>query len=130
MASALMTSNDLPRRRRENQLLFCRLFKFSNGAKWQTFILNFPFTLLTGRPLLIAELPEWNYDGSSTFQSEGSNSDTYLNPVAMYRDPFRGGDNKLVMCDTYKANRKPTGKSTETARGAPKSRRVSLSSLD
>ncbi|XP_034254454.1 glutamine synthetase 2 cytoplasmic [Thrips palmi] len=59
-------------------------------------------------PKDVSELPEWNYDGSSTFQSEGSNSDTYLNPVAMYRDPFRGGDNKLVMCDTYKSNRKPT----------------------
>lgn len=56
----------------------------------------------------VAELPEWNYDGSSTYQSEGSNSDTYLKPVAMYRDPFRGGDNKLVLCDTYKYNRKPT----------------------
>lgn len=60
--------------------------------------------------LVVAELPEWNYDGSSTYQSEGSNSDTYLHPVAMYRDPFRGGENnKLVLCDTYKYNRKPTG---------------------
>lgn len=59
-------------------------------------------------PKDVSELPEWNYDGSSTFQSEGSNSDTYLNPVAMFRDPFRGGENKLVMCDTYKNNRKPT----------------------
>jgi len=59
-------------------------------------------------PQKVSELPEWNYDGSSTYQSEGSNSDTYLIPVAMYRDPFRLGNNKLVMCDTYKYNRKPT----------------------
>ena len=59
-------------------------------------------------PKSVADLPEWNYDGSSTYQSEGSNSDTYLRPVAMYRDPFRLGDNKLVLCDTYKYNRKPT----------------------
>ncbi|CAH1397211.1 unnamed protein product [Nezara viridula] len=59
-------------------------------------------------PTSITELPIWNYDGSSTMQSEGVNSDTYLYPVAMYRDPFRLGNNKLVMCDTYKYNKKPT----------------------
>ncbi|KAE8736783.1 hypothetical protein FOCC_FOCC017762 [Frankliniella occidentalis] len=59
-------------------------------------------------PKAVSDLPEWNYDGSSTYQSEGSNSDTYLRPVAMYRDPFRGGENKLVLCDTYKYNKKPT----------------------
>nr|WON00873.1 glutamine synthetase 2 [Arma chinensis] len=59
-------------------------------------------------PTSVSELPIWNYDGSSTMQSEGANSDTYLYPVAMYRDPFRLGNNKLVLCDTYKYNKKPT----------------------
>ncbi|XP_076345921.1 glutamine synthetase-like [Tachypleus tridentatus] len=54
------------------------------------------------------ELPIWNYDGSSTYQAEGSNSDIYLHPVALYKDPFRGGNNKLVLCETYKYNHKPT----------------------
>ncbi|KAG1706146.1 Glutamine synthetase [Nymphon striatum] len=55
-----------------------------------------------------SELPIWNYDGSSTYQAEGSNSDVYLHPCAMYRDPFRGGKNKLIMCETYRYNKKPT----------------------
>ncbi|XP_018023649.1 glutamine synthetase-like isoform X2 [Hyalella azteca] len=55
-----------------------------------------------------AELPIWNFDGSSTGQAEGSNSDVYLYPVTMYPDPFRLGNNKIVMCETYKHNKLPT----------------------
>lgn len=56
-----------------------------------------------------AELPEWNFDGSSTYQAEGSNSDMYLIPKAMFRDPFRKDPNKLVLCEVLKYNRKPAG---------------------
>merc|ERR1712055_225744 len=63
---------------------------------------------LEKKPKSVSELPIWNYDGSSTYQAEGSNSDTYLHPVKMYPDPFRRGDNIIVMCDTYKYNKEPT----------------------
>ena len=53
------------------------------------------------------ELPEWNFDGSSTDQAPGDNSDVYLRPVAMYPDPFRGEPNILVMCETYMSDGKP-----------------------
>lgn len=62
---------------------------------------------LTFVPKSVDELPEWNYDGSSTAQSTGMNSDCYLKPVAMYKDPFRRGNNKLVMCETFNFQRKP-----------------------
>lgn len=60
-------------------------------------------------PTRVDQLPEWNYDGSSTYQARGSNSDTFMRPVAMYDDPtLPGGKNKLVLCDTYLPDGKPT----------------------
>jgi glutamine synthetase len=62
---------------------------------------------LDEEPKSPSDLPVWNFDGSSTGQAEGSNSDVYLYPVAIYKDPFRGGKNKLVLSETYKYNKKP-----------------------
>lgn len=56
----------------------------------------------------MADLPIWNYDGSSTYQASGSNSDTYLHPVAIYKDPFRRGNHILVMCETFKFDGTPS----------------------
>jgi glutamine synthetase len=63
---------------------------------------------LETEPTKPSDLPVWNFDGSSTNQAEGSNSDVYLHPVALYKDPFIRGNNKLVLCETYKHNHKPT----------------------
>ncbi|KAK8490817.1 hypothetical protein GQ457_13G006560 [Hibiscus cannabinus] len=52
-----------------------------------------------------SKLPKWNYDGSSTEQATGDNSEVIIHPQAIYRDPFRRGKNILVMCDAYT----PTG---------------------
>lgn len=65
-----------------------------------------------------SDLPEWNFDGSSTYQAEGSNSDMYLIPAAMFRDPFRKDPNKLVLCEVLKYNGKPAGTGRSLSRGA------------
>jgi len=54
-----------------------------------------------------SDIPIWNFDGSSTWQAEGSNSDIYIHPVAMFKDPFRGKQNKMVLCETYTYEKRP-----------------------
>jgi glutamine synthetase len=50
-----------------------------------------------GEPTL-DDLPMWNFDGSSTRQAEGSSSDCFLQPVALFPDPGRANA-MLVMCE-------------------------------
>jgi glutamine synthetase len=54
-----------------------------------------------------AELPIWGFDGSSTNQAPGSNSDCVLQPVLTVPDPIRGGENKLVMCEVLLTDMSP-----------------------
>ncbi len=37
----------------------------------------------------VQELPTWNYDGSSTGQAPGHDSEVYMIPRAIFKDPFR-----------------------------------------
>merc|ERR1719454_196278 len=54
-------------------------------------------------PSSLDELRIWNYDGSSTEQAEGHNSEIYIRPRAIFTDPFRGAPHILVMCDSWNA---------------------------
>ncbi len=45
------------------------------------------------------ELGIWGFDGSSTNQAPGSNSDCVLKPVFTCPDPIRGGDDVLALCE-------------------------------
>lgn len=49
----------------------------------------------------IGQLRIWDFDGSSTNQAPGHDSDVYLRPAAIFKDPFRGGNNILVLAETY-----------------------------
>ena len=54
-----------------------------------------------------AELPIWGFDGSSTNQAPGSNSDCVLQPVFSCPDPIRGGDDVLVMSEVLLTDMTP-----------------------
>jgi len=58
--------------------------------------------VLDKAPASVDDLPIWNYDGSSTGQAPGHDSEVLLKPARIFKDPFRGGDNILVLCDTYR----------------------------
>jgi glutamine synthetase len=57
----------------------------------------------------------WGFDGSSTNQATGSNSDCVLQPVFVCPDPLRGGDNVLVMCEVLLPDMSPHPTNTRRA---------------
>jgi glutamine synthetase len=59
-----------------------------------------------------AERPIWGFDGSSTNQAPGANSDCVLSPVASFPDPIRGGDDVLVMCEVLLPDMTPHATNT------------------
>jgi len=56
----------------------------------------------------VTDLAEWNFDGSSTNQANTQSSEILIVPVALFNDPFRGGDNKIALCETFNTNDEPT----------------------
>lgn len=51
---------------------------------------------------------EWSYDGSSTEQAKGNDSEIILKPASVITDPFRKGPNVLLLCETYYPSGVPT----------------------
>jgi glutamine synthetase len=54
----------------------------------------------------VEECPMWSFDGSSTNQATGDDSDCLLKPVAVYPDPDRASA-YLVMCEVLNADGTP-----------------------
>jgi glutamine synthetase len=61
------------------------------------------------------EPPLWAFDGSSTHQATGENSDCVLNPVFVCPDPIREGNSKLVMCEVLLTDMTPHPSNTRAA---------------
>ncbi|WP_127360165.1 glutamine synthetase [Actinacidiphila soli] len=74
-----------------------------------------PTAKLRSKTKIIADGEEpgtWGFDGSSTNQAEGHASDRVLKPVATYKDPIRGGDSILVMCEVFNIDGTPHDSNT------------------
>ena len=60
------------------------------------------------RVLQEAEEPEiWSFDGSSTEQADGTDSDCVLFPVMACVDPIRRENSLLVLCEVYNTELQP-----------------------
>ena len=55
----------------------------------------------------IGACPEWNFDGSSTNQANGTNSDCILKPVKLYENPIDKHDSYLVLCEVWNVDGNP-----------------------
>jgi len=51
--------------------------------------------------ITLKDLPNWDYDGSSTNQAPTASSEVIIIPRVLFNDPFRGENHKMVMCDNY-----------------------------
>ncbi len=51
--------------------------------------------------------PMWGFDGSSTNQATGDNSDCVLKPIRTVPDPLRGADDVLVLCEVLQSGGEP-----------------------
>lgn len=55
----------------------------------------------------VADFPGWSFDGSSTGQAAGDDSDCLLQPVCVVCDPARGISNHLVLCEVLNPDGTP-----------------------
>jgi len=61
-----------------------------------------------GYELDMKDLPVWGFDGSSTMQAEGDNSDCVLEPVKMYRDTSDPmGMSHIIFCEVMNPDGTP-----------------------
>ncbi len=77
-----------------------------------------PTALVRSKTKIIAdgEAPGiWGFDGSSTNQAPGDNSDCVLQPVFVCPDPVRGGDDVLVMTEVLLTDMNPHPTNTRRA---------------
>lgn len=60
----------------------------------------------------IEDVPFWNYDGSSTYQSDSSDSEINLKPVLLAINPFFNINAFFVLCETLDHNFTPIKENT------------------
>lgn len=62
--------------------------------------------------LKLSDFPDWGFDGSSTWQAPGSDSDLTLKPVRFVKDSVQGDNHYFVMCEVFKPDGSPHSSNT------------------
>jgi glutamine synthetase len=64
----------------------------------------------------LSEYPVWNFDGSSTGQAKGEDTEILVKAVAVYPHPFQTlPGSKVVLCECYYPNGQPTNDNSRFA---------------
>ncbi len=77
-----------------------------------------PSALMRSKTKILADgeqPPVWGFDGSSTNQAPGRNSDCVLQPVCTMPDPLRGAPHVLVLCEVLLTDMTPHPTNTRAA---------------
>lgn len=59
------------------------------------------------KQLDVSDFPQWNFDGSSTYQAVGHDSDLILQPICSVKDPILGAGNYLALCEVLNPDGSP-----------------------
>lgn len=57
--------------------------------------------------IALSSFPQWGYDGSSTYQAQGGDSDLILEPARYCPDPAKADEAYLVLCEVLDPEGKP-----------------------
>jgi glutamine synthetase len=63
-------------------------------------------------PVTLKAFPTWSFDGSSTYQAAGHDSDLILKPATFLPDPLRGAGHFLVLCEVLDPDGTPHATNT------------------
>lgn len=93
-------------------MLRCAEYIWLDGAKPTNQLRSKTKILFMEEDPELRNFPDWTYDGSSTFQAEGSKSDLVLKPVSFVDDPIRGPGHFLVLCEVFNIEGQPIESNT------------------
>lgn len=68
------------------------------------------------REITLADFPDWGFDGSSTYQAKGNDSDLILKPANFVTDPILGEGNYLLLCEVMNPDGKTPHRTNTRAR--------------
>ena len=80
-----------------------------NNTRSKLKVMEFDISFsLADKKIILEKIPEWNFDGSSTGQAEGKDSDILLKPINIYINPFISWCTSfLILCECFNKDGTP-----------------------